>query len=266
MGALCHGHRLRQGDFVRRCQVSCVRQCGGAVAARYDLLLVNAGLQHLPGVIIVLDQAELIQPRPQVVPVVKSKSQGGVHLEESWCRNDGCLDAQPSIRVIICAMGCCELFALGRFRQRLPRGWELCVLRHLAQAEEVGQVCPQDIGESLALCTLSHTSLILPVSSHLHCHLPYVCGYQQPLHALQRKVDPGEVACQDLVAVACQFSLRKSSGRTRHGEGRLLVYPALPGEWDPEPDDDGRTIHCGTGVDDVATQATPILKWRQVAF
>ena len=107
------------------------------------------------------------------------------------------------------------------------------MLRHLAQAEEVGQVFPQDIRDSLDLCTLSPTILLLPVPSHLHHHLPYVCGNQQPLHTLQRRVKPREVACQDLVVVMCQVFIRKRIGRPLNRKGRQMVYPALPGDCDP---------------------------------
>ena len=69
------------------------------------------------------------------------------------------------------------------------------MIRHLENAEELGQVCTQDIGYSLALSTLSYTSLILLVTSNLHFHLPYVCGYQKPLHALQSGVKTRDVAC-----------------------------------------------------------------------
>ena len=179
-----HGHRLRKGYSIRSCQVGCVIQCGGAATACYELVLFNVGLQHLLDSRSVLYQSKLVQPRLKVVRAVEVKSQGKRYLEEAWCPNDGFLDTQPPGRVIKCVMECCELLALGVFLQNLPHGWERCVICHLAQAEEVGQVFPQEIRYSLTLNTLYHASLILLGSYHLHQHILYVCCYQQPLHAL----------------------------------------------------------------------------------
>ena len=61
-----------------------------------------------------LAYVELMQPFPQVVNVVEVKYQGEGHLEEAWCRDDGCADSQPLGHVIKFALGCCELLTLGR--------------------------------------------------------------------------------------------------------------------------------------------------------
>ena len=54
-----------------------------------------------------------MQIHPQVVPVLEAKSQGEVHIEEAWRHYDGCVEAQPSDRVIKCVLGCYELLTLG---------------------------------------------------------------------------------------------------------------------------------------------------------
>ena len=123
------------------------------------------------------------------------KYQGEGNLDEAWHHDDGSADAQPSVCVIECALECCKLLALGRFRQSLPHRKEKCVLQHLSHKEEVGNVSSKKIGEYFDLPKISHTSLLLPVLSHIQRHLPYVCGYQQPLHAMQHSNKPGEVAC-----------------------------------------------------------------------
>ena len=69
------------------------------------------------------------------------------------------------------------------------------MLHHLYQVEELGQVSLQEFGDPYSVHKLSHTILLLPVPYHLHRHLPYVGGYQQPLHVLQRKVKTREVSC-----------------------------------------------------------------------
>ena len=127
------------------------------------------------------------------------------------------------------------------------------MLHHLAHAEEVGQVFTQEIRDSLALRALSHMSLLLPLPYHLHRHHPYVCGYLQPMHAMQHGVKPGKVACQDLMVVALQVFIRERSVSPRHGKGARIVYPDLPGEFNLDPVNGGTTI-------DLALRMVPLRK------
>ena len=108
-----------------------------------------------------------MHPPPQVVPMFEAKSQGEGHIEESWGRDDECADTHTVVSVIKCALERGELLGIGRFHQRLPHEWERCVIRHLTQVEEVGQVCPREVGDSLALRMLSYLSLLLLVLSHI---------------------------------------------------------------------------------------------------
>ena len=74
VGAPRHGYHFWKGEYVWRLWVIYICQCGGAAAARYELMLVNAGIQKLLGGGSVLAQAELMNPCPQVVPVVEAES------------------------------------------------------------------------------------------------------------------------------------------------------------------------------------------------
>ena len=67
-----HCYHFTKGDSVWCRQGSYIRQFWGAAVARYDLVLVNAGLQNLHDSISVLQQAELMKPRPQIYPVVEA--------------------------------------------------------------------------------------------------------------------------------------------------------------------------------------------------
>ena len=70
-----------------------------------------------------------------------------------------------------------QLLALWCARQCLTYRRERCVLRHLAQAEEVGRVFPQEIGDSLDFGLLPYPYLLFPVLSYLHRHLPNMHVY-----------------------------------------------------------------------------------------
>ena len=47
-------------------------------------MLINAVLQKLTGGRRGLPQAKMVEPSPQVIPVVKEEAEVQVHLEEAW--------------------------------------------------------------------------------------------------------------------------------------------------------------------------------------
>ena len=90
------------------------------------------------------------------------------------------------------------------------------MLPQLAQSEDKGQFYPQELGDSIALVLIPYPLLIFPFLFQLHRHRPVVHVYYRPLHALQHGVEPGEVVCQDSVAVTHQFTIHKRTDRLGH--------------------------------------------------
>ena len=74
MCAICAIATIPGREAIRCCQVGRIVQSGGAAAARSDLVLVGAGLQHLPDGISVLPHAELVKPRPHFFPVFEEEA------------------------------------------------------------------------------------------------------------------------------------------------------------------------------------------------
>ena len=78
------------------------------------------------------------------------------------------------------------------------------MIRHLEHAEELGQFCTHDLGESIAISPLPYPHLFLPVPLQLHSNLPNVRGYQGALKPLQRGFSTREVTYQDFISVTYQ--------------------------------------------------------------
>ena len=80
--------------------VRCFRQGWEPAPARGDLMLVHTVLQDILGVCLMLTQAELVEPCPQVFLLVELESQLQGNIQETCSCNNGGLYSQPLCRVI----------------------------------------------------------------------------------------------------------------------------------------------------------------------
>ena len=71
-----HGQGLRKGYLIWHRHVRGIGQSMGPNPDRYALMLVNTGLQQLLRGRIVMSQAELVDPRTQVFPLVEGEAEG----------------------------------------------------------------------------------------------------------------------------------------------------------------------------------------------
>ena len=140
------------------------------------------------------------------------------------------------------------------------------MLPHLSQAEEIGQVYPQELRESLAISPLPNLCLLFPAPLQPHTHLPYVLDYQRALHTLHRGVAPGEVSYQDLMVVMDQVAIQTGSRASGHVDGIWLVIPAIPQDFSLDPVDDWAEINLVSGVNDGTSKAAPCLCRSEVTF
>ena len=92
-----------------------------------------------------MPQAELENPRNQVIPVVEAGSEDQGNLEEVWDCDDRGADPYTSNHVVKILLEAGSLLTLGYADQGFTDGREQLVLGDLGIVQEVGQVCPHEI-------------------------------------------------------------------------------------------------------------------------
>ena len=136
---------------------------------------------------------------------------------------------------------------------------------YLTNAEDVGEVVPQQAQDSLLVIYLAGLHLHLSISSNFDRDFPKISGNEQTLYPLEGKVQPGDMLGEHVVAVTETVSFGQRRSGLWHGKGRLVVSNLL-GNCNTQPINQQPTTHLMSYVDNCSTETGTCLCRREILF